>query len=73
MLGSYQPVSVLVISRNGDEILSPLQCLSLMDLRAVHPPGCRAVSAANWSFLEVADPARDEAEPVVVLCAAGRI
>lgn len=66
-------VSELVINRNGNETLPSLQCLSLMDLRAVHPPGCRAVSAANWSSLEVADPAKKEAHPAVVLCAAARI
>ena len=36
-----------------------------MDLRAVHPPGCRAGSAASWSSLEVADPAKKEADSAV--------
>jgi len=39
----------------------------------VHPAGFRAVSAANQSSLETADPAKKEADPAVVLGAAGRV
>lgn len=42
-----------------------------MDLRVVHPPGCRAGSVASWFSLEVAEPAKKEADPA--LRAAGRV